>query len=479
MTGTDVAAGQLGRRGAKLGSGGQAHIHELPEFSLPDVPGPLVYKQYKPGKAPKHGMGAIINLRSRLASEPAKLARLDIATTWPVRQVVDDDGAVLGLILRRIPESFIEHVRLPSGDVGIKPREAQFLFIPPDRALRLGTPAPSPAERLTVCRDFAATLAFLHGELGVAFGDVNARNAVFRLGADPTVMFVDCDAVRKVSEVARQLNAPDWEPPEGPDVLNRATDLYKLGLFVLRCLTPGPFSSVNRDPGEADAVLDAAGRTLLAAALQDDPAGRPSAGDWERYLRHALGEPLGPPTLDRVAPDRTIVAAGEPLTISWTAGEAATVEATGAGIAATSVPGTAGTGTIALRPARTGRIAVTARNRLGSVTVLTEPVAVFDVPSFDDLPVLMPRLDLPRLAPAQLPAVGRVLPEFPRGAPVPLPPMAHAVAAWTEPDFPVTPVPVVLPVPPPVLGPVPPDLTTFFAAPAAVEDPAADQEVHP
>ncbi|MEV6829504.1 hypothetical protein [Amycolatopsis sp. NPDC051102] len=479
MTGTDLAADRLGRLGAKLGSGGQAHIYELPELGLPDVPGPLVYKQYKPGKAPKHGMGAIINLRSRLVPEPAKLDRLDAVTTWPVRQVVDGDGAALGLILRRIPESFMQDVRLPNGGTRAKPREAQFLFIPPDRALRLGTPAPTPAERLTVCRDFAATLAFLHGELDVAFGDVNARNAVFRLGADPTVMFVDCDAVRKVSEIAPQLNAPDWEPPEGPDVLNRATDLYKLGLFVLRCLTPDRFSSVNRDPGEAGAVLDPAGRTLLAAALQDDPAGRPPAEEWARYLRHALGEPLGPPVLERVVPDRTIVAAGEPLTLSWTAQEATTVEAAGAGIAAVSVPGTAGTGTIVLHPARTGRITVTARNPLGKAAVLTEPVAVFDVPSFHDLPVPMPQLDLPRLVPAQLPAVGRVLPAFPRGAPVPLPPMANAVAAWTEPGPGVSPAPVALPAPPPVLVPVPVDLTTFFAAPAAVEDPAADQEVHP
>jgi hypothetical protein len=475
--------GALGKLGAKLGSGGQAHIHDAPRLSLPDVAGPLVYKQYKPGKAPQHGMGKIINLRSRLVADPAKLRRLDASTTWPVRQVADGDGTLLGLVLRRIPDSFMHDLRLPSGAVETKPREVQFLFIAPDLAVRLGTPTPTPAERLAICRDFAATLAFLHGELGVAFGDINARNAVFRLGADPTVMFVDCDAVRVVGDVAPQLNAPDWDPPEGSDVLTRATDLYKLGLFVLRCLTPDRNSSINRDPDQARGVLDVPGLKLLSAALRGDPAGRPSAEEWHRYLRRALGESLAPPTLERVDLDRTIVAAGEPLTISWSAEEATTVEATGPGVPGTSVPGAAGTGTIVLHPARTGRITVTARNQLGVATVLTEPVAVFDVPSFHDLPVPMPTLQLPRLAPAQLPAVGRLLPEFPRGAPVPLPPMAHAVDAWAAPATPVAPEPVALPAPPPSFGTgpsaVPLDLTAFFADPGATAGSAADQEVHP
>ncbi|MGW3992449.1 hypothetical protein [Amycolatopsis sp. NPDC004772] len=478
----DLPLRALGKLGAKLGSGGQAHIYDAPRLSLPDVSGPLVYKQYKPGKAPPQGMGKIISLRSRLLADPAKLHRLDASTTWPVRQVVDGDGTLLGLVLRRIPDSFMDKLRLPSGAVGTKPREVQFLFIAPDLAVRLGTPTPTPEERLTICRDFAATLAFLHGELSVAFGDINARNAVFRLGADPTVMFVDCDAVRRVGEVAPQLNAPDWDPPEGSEVLTRATDLYKLGLFVLRCLTPDHNSSINRDPNQARGVLDVHGLKLLTTALRGDPADRPSAEEWHRYLRRALGESLTPPTLERVDLDRTIVAAGEPLTITWSAEEATTVEATGPGVPGTSVPGAAGTGTIVLHPARTGRITVTARNQLGEASVLTDPVAVFDVPSFHDLPVPMPQLDLPRLSPAQLPPVSRVLPEFPRGTPVPLPPMANAVDAWAAPETPAPLEPVALPAPPPLFGAglsaVPLDLTAFFADHESVDD-HADQEVHP
>lgn len=469
----ELTESQLGPKGRLLGTGGQAKVYELPKLTLPDVSGALVYKEYKPGKAPRHGMERIIALRTRLLAEPAKLARLDAATAWPVRQVTDPSGALLGLVLRRIPDSFMQDTRLPSGKSKTLPREVQFLFIPPDRAIRGGTPTPTPGERLTVCRDFAAALAFLHGELNVAFGDINARNAVFRIGTDPTVMFVDCDAVRVVGDVAAapQLNAPDWDPPEGSDVLSRATDVYKLGLFVLRCLTPDHNSSINRDPNQARGVLDAEGMKLLTAAVGRVPHERPSAEEWHRYLRRALGEALAPPRLDRVELDRTIAAAGEPLTVTWSAEEADTITASGVGVPDTSVPGATGTGTIVLYPTRTGRVTITARNHLGEATTDTEAVAVFDMPSFADLPVPMPAMTLPGITPTELPSVGRLFPQLPKGQPVPLPPMANAVSAWTEVDVGAPPEPVRLTEPPPLFGfgpsAAPFDLTTLIADPGA------------
>ena len=46
-------------------------------------------------------------------------------------------------------------------------------------------PAPDLGERFAICRDLAGALAFLH-EHGVVFGDVNAKNALFRIGLEPT-----------------------------------------------------------------------------------------------------------------------------------------------------------------------------------------------------------------------------------------------------------------------------------------------------
>jgi hypothetical protein len=473
----DLTVDKLGPLGSLLGSGGQAKVFELPTLRLPDVQGPLVYKQYKkqPDPAAVNGMRKTVALRARLQAEPAKLVRLDAATAWPVRLVVDAGGLVRGLVLPRIHDSFFHDIRLPSGAVKHGPREVQFLFISPDRALRGGTPTPRPAERLTICRDFAATLAFLHGELRVVFGDINARNAVFRLGTEPTVMFVDCDAVRPVGDQAAvpQLNAPDWDPPEGSDILTKSTDLYKLGLFILRCLTPDTGSSINRDPNQARGALDAQGLTLLKASIRGPADQRPPAEEWHRYLRRGLGEALAPPRVERVGLDRTIVAAGEPVTLSWSAEEADTVEISGVGVQATSVPGLAGSGTTVLHPGRTGPITVTARNQLGEHSAQTGPVAVFDVPSFDDLPVPMPQLALPRLTPADLTPIAATLPPFPVGDPVPPPPMANAIDAWIEPETRTPPEPAELMVPPPAFG-FGPSSVDIAAIMSAAPDPEAD-----
>lgn len=471
---------ELGPLGPLLGSGGQAKVFELPKLRLPDVPRPLVYKQYKqqPAAAAANGMRKTVALRARLQAEPAKLNGLDAATAWPVRLVVDGGGLVRGQVLPRIHDSFFHDIRLPSGAITRGPREVQFLFIAPDRALRGGTPTPTPAERLTICRDFAATLAFLHDELGVVFGDINARNAVFRLGTEPTVMFVDCDAVRPIGDMAAvpQLNAPDWEPPEGPDVLTKSTDLYKLGLFILRCLTPDNGCSINRDPNQARGVLDAQGLALLKAAIRGPADQRPLAGQWHRYLRRALGEALAPPRLKRVDLDRTVVAAGEPVTLSWSAEDADTVQISGAGVAsATPVPGLAGSGTIIVHPTRTATITVTARNQLGEHSLRTGPVAVFDVPSFDDLPVPLPQLDLPRLTPADIGPVATALPPFPVGTPVSPPPMANAVDAWLEPETRTPAEPAELVGPPPAYGfglsSIPIDIAAIMSG---APDPEAD-----
>jgi len=79
-----------------------------------------------------------------------------------------------------------------------------------------------------------------------------------------------------------QLNSPGWGAPEkGPQTIE--SDRYKLGLFILRCLTPG-VNAQNRDPEKAATVLDRDGLQLLRLALGEDPAARPSGKTWVMYL---------------------------------------------------------------------------------------------------------------------------------------------------------------------------------------------------
>ncbi|WP_433271273.1 hypothetical protein ACQPZF_11950 [Actinosynnema sp. CS-041913] len=310
MTEHTVTATEIGPLGALLGSGGQARVYSAPHAALPDVPGPLVYKQYKVGHAPPQGLAAVV--RRRLRMDEDLRGRLDRSTAWPVR-TVEERGDVLGVLMRLIPAAYFEDRVMPSGASARTLREVQHLFVDPERSLRLGMPVPGLAGRLLVCRDFALALHLLH-RADLVVGDINPKNAVFQLVRRPCVMLVDCDAIRIKGAVAvvRQLNAPDWEPPE--DTLNQATDRYKFGLFVLRCLTPGPFASTARDPARLEGVLTGEGTRLARAALGDDPALRPSAQEWGRYFDSLLSPP------ERVAPPAPQQTGGwrrDPRTRRW------------------------------------------------------------------------------------------------------------------------------------------------------------------
>ncbi len=279
-----IGLDEVGPLGELLGAGGQAKVYRAPNVSLADVPGPLVYKEYRTGQAPPHGLAAVVSRRLRM--DEVTRRRLDAATAWPVR-AVEERGEVRGVLLRLIPEEFFEDRVKPSGTRARTLREVQHLFVEPRRAERLGMPAPTAAQRVLVCRDFASAVHLLHRN-DLVIGDLNPKNAVFRLGGRPCVMLVDCDAIRikGAAAVVRQLNAPDWDPPEA--MLSQATDRYKFGLFVLRCLSPGAFASISRDPSRVDGVLPGEGPALLRAALGGDPGGRPTAQTWGRYFDAVL-----------------------------------------------------------------------------------------------------------------------------------------------------------------------------------------------
>jgi hypothetical protein len=395
---------QLGALGAVLGAGGQAVVYELPALRLPDVGGPLVYKEYKSGHAPHGGLASVVAVRNGLS--PEKRRKLEEITAWPSR-IVSDHGAVCGVVLPRIPDTFFHEITLLGTGLHKRiPCEVQHLFIAPDRARRLHMPIPTPEQRLAVCRDFAAGMAFLHA-LGIVFGDVNAKNELFRLGSEPMVMFVDCDAVRKAGSVPvmAQLNAPDWEPPEGV-LLSSSTDLYKLGLFILRCLTPGAGSSLNRDPATAAGVLDSAGLQMLTWALRGRSDGRPTASQWWQYLCRTLGQPDGPPRLHTVDVGRTLVVAGRPVSVQWVADDAVEVEISGPGCA--PVHADARGGSALVHPDRSGVLYVTVRNDFGEAHLSTCSVGVIELPTPQLMPVPIPDIQLPDLGAMSLPGIATV-----------------------------------------------------------------------
>jgi hypothetical protein len=76
----------------------------LPNFTLPDAPGELVYKRYHTRPSGAGDLRKIVFLRSKL--NPVERARLDAIATWPCRVVVEAGGVVCGVVMPHIPRTW-------------------------------------------------------------------------------------------------------------------------------------------------------------------------------------------------------------------------------------------------------------------------------------------------------------------------------------------------------------------------------------
>ena len=290
-----VQESELGRR-SEIGSGGMARVYAVPDFILPELPGgSFVYKKYrsKIRPIPAYGLSQLVRFYGGL--DPAQRERFDRSFNWPVRVVLDGNDGAAGVILPLLPEPFFLTLRLGSGARKRKPAEAQFLFKDSSYCARVAIPFPDEQQRRALCRSLTYALGLLD-RADVVYGDLSARNFLFRIQPRPAVMLVDCDAVRPhggASALGHQPHSPDWEPPEallarrrkdsgGYSVQNKATDRYKLGLAILRILTPGDGCSTNIDPAAARPHLPLNLYTLLQRSLSEDPTARPAARDWYR-----------------------------------------------------------------------------------------------------------------------------------------------------------------------------------------------------
>ncbi|MEV6172083.1 hypothetical protein AB0L99_28195 [Streptomyces sp. NPDC051954] len=270
--------------------GGQATIFDLPDLSLAECPGPLVYKEYHRSLPDGFAepMLAIVAVRDRLRQNHRLL--LDRRAVWPLRLITSDNRAT-GIVMLRLPERFFQDFPHHNSQFVRRPRDAQHLMAPAEDNLEAGIAPPRLGQRGALCRELSLVLGLLHGA-GVVYGDLNPRNVLFwaASGGGCGVMLVDCDAVRIAGSVAPllQLHGPDWFPPEGGAVQNRESDRYKYGLFVLRTLAGRRMGSISRDPADLEQVLDPAGLTLLRRSVAEQPALRPSMRDWYGYWSGVL-----------------------------------------------------------------------------------------------------------------------------------------------------------------------------------------------
>lgn len=271
-----------------IGKGGQARVYRAPDLTLHDEPGPFVFKEYRDKRISISGLDGMVGFRQRLGDYDR--AVLDLLANWPLRVVEGRGGATDGVIIPLIAPAFFHQIRRPDGSLKRLPRDGQYLVQPKERCDRAGIQLVGLGDRYRFCRDLAFAIGFLH-KRDVCIGDISFSNVTYSLSAHPCVYLVDCDAFRLKGNapVVPQLHTPDWVPPEGTRVQSARTDLYKLGLFILRTLSPRALSGQNRDPTWADPVLEPRGRYLLRKALNETrDAPRTTAKDWVAYFNAML-----------------------------------------------------------------------------------------------------------------------------------------------------------------------------------------------
>jgi hypothetical protein len=272
-----------------IAGGGQARVYAAPSLLVGEEMGPFVFKEYRDKRISISGLDGMISFRQRLSEHDR--AVLDVLANWPLRVVEGDRGGADGVILPLISPPFFHELRLPDGSRKRLPRDAQYLAQPPERCHRVGIRVAGLGDRYRFCRDLAFAVGFLHRR-DVCIGDISFKNLAYAVDIHPSVYLVDCDAFRLKgsSPVVPQLHTPDWVPPEGSRVQSVDTDLYKLGLYVLRVLTPRALSGQNRDPCWADDALDPRGRYLLRKSLAAAGSAPPrtTAKEWVAYFDGAL-----------------------------------------------------------------------------------------------------------------------------------------------------------------------------------------------
>lgn len=298
--GNDVSRSVLGRL-SLLGEGGFGRVFRIEEFRLPGDTTPFAYKEYTTEIAAQ-ARSASAAVQFRQALSLAEQAEMDLFSVWPRALVIDGAGKICGCLMPLIPSEFFAQMTDPdTGHRASRPCEMQWLAASGSQRQTAGIVLPeiSRRDRLALLAQMAYAIGWLH-KRGWVYGGMNFKDVVFALDP-PRIVLLDCDSAAALADRSRkQPLAPFWDPPElarqpstdapQQELQDEVTDIYQLGLAILRCLTPGSGVATTRDVSRLDGVLDAEGIRLVARALSTDRASRPTAGELVRYLNRLLSD---------------------------------------------------------------------------------------------------------------------------------------------------------------------------------------------
>ncbi len=307
MTGPDAVAyadiGQL----IPLAESSRGRFFLADDLDLPGSGVPLVYKEFTREHAGQ-AQAARSAIEFRAVLNPEEQAQLDERSIWP-RALVEKSGPreVSGLLLPLIPVDF--YCRL------VDPASSRVVSIPRMMTWLISTARQRKAagidltdvdktERLMMLAQLSYIIGFLHRH-GWVFGDLHFNKVAFALNP-PRIRLLGCTDAAALSDLfRRQRSAPFWDPPEllhnaGKSVHRQGmqdgfTDAYKLGLAILRSLTPGQGASMTTTPSRIKDELDDEGTALVTEALSPDRTRRPTADELCSYLSRIVSQRIGFP----------------------------------------------------------------------------------------------------------------------------------------------------------------------------------------
>jgi hypothetical protein len=403
-------------------------VYEVHGYTMrADPTTPLAYKEYKHDQTgpraqtyspPGAAAETAVEFRRTMASKyPSVCAEIDRYFAWPweiVKEERTDEASgqtvheVCGFLMPLAPTDFIWDTGRPSGRL----RTLDWLAGTEAYWEKMGVEAVMSAvalaDRLLLMTQLTFAFAVLHKQDWVV-GDFSYTNAAFALNP-PRLMLFDCDDAASLSDRTRhQPHTPNWYPPEceGPKAQRQQdhrTDVYKLGLAIVRCLKPGKGATTTKDVERLEGILDADGLELLRRALSGVPSKRPTARELYRYLKRITDVRIASPVIEYTELMTPVVMRGADGqasgVVAWRITNADKIEV----MLGDDQPETVRTVTLADHAdqctfplVNSGQVTVAATNRYGGRRRVVGDITIFEIPPITVDFTAMPPLDVPAL----------------------------------------------------------------------------------
>jgi serine/threonine protein kinase len=404
----------------ELAEGGYGKVYSAPNFRLGNDPSPIAFKEFTRDVA-EQAQAAENTVKFRDSLSQADRADLDRCTVWP-RAVVEERGTVVGLLMLLISKEFSFQ---GTGQASTRLRDLQWLIAAPALIQLNGAEDVDELDRLVLLARLVFAVARLHRQDWV-FGDLSFKNAAFAL-KPPRLILLDCDGAASLHNPRRkQANSPGWDPPEFAQrpQQDKATDVYKLGLAVLRCLNPGQGAATMRNPNRLAGKLDPAGAALIARAVDKDPAKRPTAKELYTYLRSLVVSRTSPPEVISARLVTPLRVRGMDARIEWEIANVSEVTIRVSASAPIKVPTTGSGPRLHSFPARdSGPVTIEAENKYGAVRVDLGELELYEIPPFEPYTFVgaLPKPAVPQLDAFTLDGLDAAFATVPRIATTELP----------------------------------------------------------